>query len=95
MGVTSTPMEVNNNRAWPFGNQASLIVNDFLKYGYVLLLGIQFILSLGNRPKGYVDYLAKLEFNSIDFIFFFFPDPLWPTPFHFSTFPSFRYTLQF
>ncbi|KAJ5590268.1 Chitin synthase C [Penicillium hetheringtonii] len=52
MGVTSTPMELNNNRAWPFGNQASLIVNDFLKYGYVLLLGIQFILSLGNRPKG-------------------------------------------
>jgi chitin synthase len=52
MGVVSTPMRSNNNRAWPFGNEASLIVNDFLKYGYVLLLGIQFILSLGNRPKG-------------------------------------------
>ncbi|KAJ5103031.1 hypothetical protein N7532_003560 [Penicillium argentinense] len=64
MGVVSTAMEANNYRAWPFGNEASPIVNDFLKYGYVLLLGIQFILSLGNRPKG-----SRLAYT-ISFLYF-------------------------
>ncbi|KAJ6151499.1 Chitin synthase C [Penicillium chermesinum] len=37
---------------WPFGNHASSIVNNFLKYGYVFVLMIQYILALGQRPKG-------------------------------------------
>lgn len=62
MGVVSTPVRTNSYRAWPFGNDASPIVNDFLKYGYVLLLGIQFILSLGNRPKGQVNSILWFYF---------------------------------
>ncbi|KAJ5368916.1 Chitin synthase C [Penicillium cataractarum] len=52
MGLVGTANEANDQQAWPFGNEASPIVNNFLKYGYVLLLCLQFILSLGNRPKG-------------------------------------------
>lgn len=37
---------------WPFGDGASSIVNNFLKYGYVFVLMVQYILALGQRPKG-------------------------------------------
>ncbi|KAJ5266492.1 Chitin synthase C [Penicillium angulare] len=52
MDLVGTPGSHNNYLAWPFGNEASPIVHTFLKYGYVVFLGLQFILSLGNRPKG-------------------------------------------
>lgn len=52
MDLVGMPSEANGDSGWPFGSEASPIVNDFLKYGYVLLLGLQFILALGNRPKG-------------------------------------------
>ncbi|KAF3392864.1 Chitin synthase C [Penicillium rolfsii] len=52
MGLVGSPNQANDQKAWPFGNEATPIVNNFLKYGYVLLLCLQFILSLGNRPKG-------------------------------------------
>ncbi|KAJ5894972.1 CAZyme family GT2 [Penicillium taxi] len=42
----------NKNRGWPFGNIATPIVHNFFKYGYVICVGVQFILSLGNRPQG-------------------------------------------
>ncbi|KAJ5151104.1 Chitin synthase C [Penicillium canariense] len=52
MGLVGTPNQANNQKAWPFGSETSPIVNNFLKYIYVVLLMLQFILSLGNRPKG-------------------------------------------
>jgi Glycosyltransferases, probably involved in cell wall biogenesis len=52
MDLVGTPSSSNKNKGWPFGNEASPIVNNFLKYGYVFFLMLQFILALGNRPKG-------------------------------------------
>ncbi|KAJ5814509.1 hypothetical protein N7474_006286 [Penicillium riverlandense] len=52
MDLVGTPSEANKNQGWPFGNKASPIVNNFLKYGYIFFLMLQFILALGNRPKG-------------------------------------------
>lgn len=37
---------------WPFGDTVSPIVNSFLKYIYLAFLLLQFVLALGNRPKG-------------------------------------------
>ncbi|EER37848.1 chitin synthase [Histoplasma capsulatum H143] len=39
-------------RGIPFGNTATPIVNTVLKYLYLAFLLLQFILALGNRPKG-------------------------------------------
>ncbi|KAF2003762.1 glycosyltransferase family 2 protein [Amniculicola lignicola CBS 123094] len=48
VGATDNP----KRKAWPFGNTATPIVNTVLKYLYLGFLGLQFILALGNRPKG-------------------------------------------
>jgi len=37
---------------WPFGDTATPIVNTVLKYLYLAFLLVQFVLALGNRPKG-------------------------------------------
>ena len=42
----------NTGRAFPFGDQVTPIVNTLLQYGYLGFLLLQFILALGNRPKG-------------------------------------------
>lgn len=52
MDLVGTPNSNNNQRAFPFGNTATPIVNSLLKYIYLGFLGLQFILALGNRPKG-------------------------------------------
>lgn len=52
MDLVGTPNVSNGEMAWPFGNESTPIVNFFLKYAYVISLGLQFVLSLGNRPKG-------------------------------------------
>lgn len=39
-------------RAFPFGNKVTPILNTVLKYLYLAFLLLQFILALGNRPKG-------------------------------------------
>ncbi|KAJ5604343.1 hypothetical protein N7510_009497 [Penicillium lagena] len=52
MDLVGTPSADNRYKGWPFGNDASPIVNNFLKYGYLFFLMLQFILALGNRPKG-------------------------------------------
>lgn len=54
MDLVGTPSKANKDKGWPFGNDATPIVNNFLKYGYVFFLMLQFILALGNRPKGWV-----------------------------------------
>lgn len=37
---------------WPFGAGATPVVNTLVKYVYLAFLGLQFILALGNRPRG-------------------------------------------
>ncbi|RAO66155.1 uncharacterized protein BHQ10_002167 [Talaromyces amestolkiae] len=51
MDLVGTPSTTNKEVGWPFGNTATPIVNNFLKYGYIFVILLQFALALGNRPK--------------------------------------------
>lgn len=50
--VGGSPDSSNDEDAFPFGNTATPIVNTVLEYIYIAFLLLQFILALGNRPKG-------------------------------------------
>ncbi|KAI9684511.1 MAG: Chitin synthase, class 2 [Trizodia sp. TS-e1964] len=52
MDLTGTPSQANGMTAFPFGATATPIVNTILKYLYLAFVSLQFILALGNRPKG-------------------------------------------
>jgi chitin synthase len=52
MDLVGQPDDSNNQHAFPFGNTATPIVNTVLQYLYLGFLLLQFILALGNRPKG-------------------------------------------
>lgn len=56
MDLVGTPQVASPTNAahdaWPFGNTATPIVNGILKYLYLGFLISQFVLALGNRPKG-------------------------------------------
>ena len=52
MDLVGSPGESNDNKAFPFGNDATPIINTILQYAYIGFLLLQFILALGNRPKG-------------------------------------------
>jgi len=55
MDLVGNPTEAEKKLGkvgWPFGNTISPIVNSFLKYMYLAFLLLQFVLALGNRPKG-------------------------------------------
>lgn len=52
MDLVGTPGITNGNKAFPFGNDATPIINTILKYIYLAFVLQQFILALGNRPKG-------------------------------------------
>ncbi|MCJ1224089.1 Chitin synthase, class 2 [Toensbergia leucococca] len=52
MDLVGQPSPQNKNRAFPFGDKATPIINTILQYIYLGVLGLQFILALGNRPKG-------------------------------------------
>ncbi|KAL4736029.1 chitin synthase C [Aspergillus similis] len=54
MDLVGTPSSHNKEKGWPWGNEVSPIVNTFVKYGYLWVLMLQFMLALGNRPKGVV-----------------------------------------
>jgi len=54
LDLVGTPSAQNNQKAFPFGNDATPIVNTVVKYIYLAFLLLQFILALGNRPKGSV-----------------------------------------
>ncbi|KAL4751816.1 hypothetical protein BDW72DRAFT_212574 [Aspergillus terricola var. indicus] len=54
MDLVGTPSTHNKEVGWPWGNEASPIVNTFIKYGYLWVLMLQFMLALGNRPKSAV-----------------------------------------
>ena len=51
MDLTGNPSDTNKD-PWPFGKDATPILNTVLKYLYLGFLLLQFILALGNRPKG-------------------------------------------
>lgn len=53
VGSPPPPGSTSNQRAFPFGNDATPIINTILKYLYLAFVLLQFILALGNRPKGY------------------------------------------
>lgn len=50
--MVGTPSEENDQTGFPFGKTATPIVNTIVKYAYLAFLLLQFILALGNRPKG-------------------------------------------
>lgn len=50
--LVGQPSESNGQRGFPFGNEATPIINVIVKYVYIAFLLLQFILALGNRPKG-------------------------------------------
>ncbi|KAF2021019.1 glycosyltransferase family 2 protein [Aaosphaeria arxii CBS 175.79] len=52
MDLVGNPNPDTNRHGWPFGDKATPILNLVLKYLYLAFLGLQFILALGNRPKG-------------------------------------------
>ncbi|CAK7234241.1 Chitin synthase, class 3 [Sporothrix curviconia] len=56
MDLVGTPVVASNTSAehhgWPFGDTATPLVNSILKYIYLAFVILQFILALGNRPKG-------------------------------------------
>ncbi|CRL22432.1 Chitin synthase [Penicillium camemberti] len=58
--LVGTPSDSNGHTAFPFGKTATPIINTIVKYGYLAFLLLQFILALGNRPKGSkFSYLAS------------------------------------
>jgi chitin synthase len=60
MDLVGTPSDSNGNSAFPFGEDATPIINTLVKYIYLAFLLLQFILALGNRPKGSkFSYLAS------------------------------------
>lgn len=50
--MVGVPSNSNDQRAFPFGNTVTPYVNTVVKYIYLAFLLLQFILALGNRPKG-------------------------------------------
>ncbi|MCJ1305405.1 Chitin synthase, class 2 [Hypocenomyce scalaris] len=52
MDLVGTPSSSNQETAFPFGGTVTPIVNTVLKYVYLGFVLLQFILALGNRPKG-------------------------------------------
>lgn len=60
MDLVGTPSSSNGDTAFPFGHTATPIINTLVKYIYLAFLLLQFILALGNRPKGSkLSYLAS------------------------------------
>ncbi|KAJ4310736.1 Chitin synthase, class 3 [Fusarium piperis] len=52
MELVGTPQILSEYHGWPFGDTATPIVNVLIKYIYIAFLVLQFVLALGNRPKG-------------------------------------------
>ncbi|KAL9624323.1 MAG: hypothetical protein Q9160_001570 [Pyrenula sp. 1 TL-2023] len=52
MALVGNPGSSNDQRGFPFGNDITPILNTVLQYIYLGFLLLQFILALGNRPKG-------------------------------------------
>ncbi|KAI1334403.1 glycosyltransferase family 2 protein [Xylariaceae sp. FL0016] len=52
MDLVGTPVPATNYHGWPFGDTATPIINAVLQYIYEIFIVAQFVLALGNRPKG-------------------------------------------
>ncbi|RAH66316.1 chitin synthase [Aspergillus aculeatinus CBS 121060] len=66
MDIVGVPSSTNKNRGWPFGNEVTPIVNNVIKATYVMFLIQQYVLALGNRPKGSkMAYLLALVYFAI------------------------------
>ncbi|KAF2786998.1 glycosyltransferase family 2 protein [Melanomma pulvis-pyrius CBS 109.77] len=52
MTLVGTPQKTADYHGWPFGDTVTPIFNVVIRYIYVAFLILQFILALGNRPKG-------------------------------------------
>lgn len=52
MDLVGNPDPNSKVSGWPFGNKVTPILNSVLKYIYLAFVLLQFILALGNRPKG-------------------------------------------
>lgn len=52
MDLVGQPTDQNGHKAFPFGGTVTPIFNTVLKYLYLGFILLQFILALGNRPKG-------------------------------------------
>ncbi|KAI0017126.1 glycosyltransferase family 2 protein [Xylariomycetidae sp. FL0641] len=52
MDLVGTPVPETNYHGWPFGDTATPIINHALQYIYEIFIVAQFVLALGNRPKG-------------------------------------------
>jgi chitin synthase len=58
MNMVGTPVAPGPNNspagraAWPFGDTATPLINNILQYLYLGFVILQFVLALGNRPKG-------------------------------------------
>ncbi|KAI5927070.1 chitin synthase [Camillea tinctor] len=52
MDLVGNPDADTGRHGWPFGDTATPIVNIILQYLYIAFLVLQFVLALGNRPKG-------------------------------------------
>ncbi|SPJ74223.1 probable chitin synthase class III, family I [Fusarium torulosum] len=61
MKLVGTPQVLSAYHGWPFGDTATPIVNVLIKYIYIAFLVLQFVLALGNRPKG-AQYTYVLSF---------------------------------
>jgi len=51
MDLVGTPNEPHGH-PWPFSAAVNAVINTVLKYIYLAFVLLQFILALGNRPKG-------------------------------------------
>lgn len=69
MDLVGNPSESNDNRGFPFGNDITPILNTIIQYIYLAFLLLQFILALGNRPKGskWTYILSFVVFGLIQF----------------------------
>ncbi|KAL5393113.1 Chitin synthase, class 1 [Paraphaeosphaeria minitans] len=52
MTLVGNPKPASNYHGWPFGDKVTPILNTVVRWIYVAFLILQFILALGNRPKG-------------------------------------------
>ncbi|RAR00376.1 chitin synthase [Stemphylium lycopersici] len=52
MELVGTPQPKADYHGWPFGDTVTPILNTVIGWIYVAFLILQFILALGNRPKG-------------------------------------------
>lgn len=52
MTLVGTPQQETDYHGWPFGDKVTPVFNVVIGYIYVAFLILQFILALGNRPKG-------------------------------------------